>query len=92
MSKKDKEKIETEEVAAQPDVNEEPKEEKKSKKEKKQAAALKGTLCKLVKDDALEKHFKEYSALVCQPAYICKKCGRAAADKKALCKPSSIKK
>lgn len=92
MSKTKKDKEEIAGADAQPEANEELKEEKKSKKEKKHEAVLKGPLCKLVKDDAHEKHFKEYAALVCQPAYICKKCGRAAAEKESLCKPAGIKK
>lgn len=64
-------------------------EEKKQKKEKHEPS-LKGTLCKIVKNSDIEKHFAEYQALVNPPRYICKKCGRAAADKKSLCKPVRI--
>lgn len=52
----------------------------------------KSTLCKLVKKDHLEKHFAEYEELVVNPEYICRKCGRAANDKKSLCKPVPIGK
>jgi hypothetical protein len=75
--------------AVQPDMTKEP--EKKSKKEKKKDKIdLHRPLCKLVHDDILDDHFSEYQALVNPPAYICKKCGRAAADKKSLCKPVRI--
>ena len=78
------------EEMAQP-VAQEPEKEKKSKKEKKKFKAVAhGPLCKLSKSGFVEDHFKEYKALVVPPAYICKKCGRAAADKKSLCKPARI--
>jgi hypothetical protein len=59
---------------------------KKDDKKAKQNVA-KGPLCKLVKKDFLKDHFKEYKALVKEPEYICKKCGRLAKDKRSLCKP-----
>lgn len=72
-------------------ADETPKEEKvKKQKKEKHAASLKGPLCKIVKNSDIEKHFGEYQALVNPPAFICKKCGRAAADKKSLCKPVRI--
>lgn len=49
-------------------------------------------LCKLCKDDCLKKCFDEYSELVSEPKYICKKCGRAARKAKNLCKPEKIAK
>jgi hypothetical protein len=48
-------------------------------------------LCKLVKEDYVEEHFKAYSELVSKPKYICKKCGRASNDEANLCKPKKIK-
>lgn len=48
-------------------------------------------LCKLVKDDILEDDFKTYVKYVRKPHYVCKKCGRAAADEDMLCKPQKIK-
>jgi hypothetical protein len=69
----------------------EPEKEKRSKKEKKKAKEnTRGPLCKLVKSGFMDEHFSEYQDLVNPPAYICKKCGRAAADKKSLCKPVRI--
>ena len=62
----------------------------KKHKEKKTKAMGRGPLCKLAKNGFLDGHFKEYQALVNPPAYICKKCGRAAVDKKSLCKPERI--
>lgn len=47
-------------------------------------------LCKLVKDDALEDSFKEYVALVDQPRFVCRKCGRSANSKDNLCKAEKI--
>ena len=48
------------------------------------------TLCKLIKKDVLDEKFEDYAALVKEPQYICRKCGRAAAKKKHLCKAQSI--
>lgn len=48
------------------------------------------TLCKLVKDDALEKHLEEYKELVARPHCICTKCGRVSEDPKRLCKPEKL--
>jgi len=47
------------------------------------------TLCEL--DKLLEKDFDAYSKLVDKPCYICTKCGRAANEKKVLCKGKKIK-
>lgn len=55
----------------------------KSKIEKKK-------LCKLCKSDCLKNDFSDYTKLVNQPAYVCKKCGRAANVEKNLCKPEEI--
>jgi hypothetical protein len=43
-------------------------------------------LCKLVKRDEL----KLVRTLVTDAAFFCKKCGRAAREKKILCKPSPL--
>jgi hypothetical protein len=47
-------------------------------------------ICKLVKDDALEDHLKEFKALVVDPTHLCIKCGRVANDKKLLCEPEKL--
>lgn len=60
---------------------------KKDKKDKE-----KRTLCKLVKKDFVKEQFSDYQALVADPEYICKKCGRAAKDAASLCKPLPITK
>ncbi len=38
----------------------------------------------------IEKQFAELTAIVAQPKFICKKCGRASSEKKRLCKPAAI--
>lgn len=69
---------------------EEPKSINKNTKDKK--TKKKHTLCKLVKKDYVKEHFPDYQALVADPEYICKKCGRAAKDDASLCKPLPITK
>ncbi len=49
-------------------------------------------LCKLVKDEYLNDHLSEYIAIVKEPKYICKKCGRVANNDKQLCKSKKIKR
>jgi len=44
-------------------------------------------LCYLVNMRFNEKHFKQFKELVRDAKYICKNCGRAAADKESLCRP-----
>lgn len=44
-----------------------------------------GNMCKISKKDYLDKFFEEFKALVKEPEYICKKCGRVAKDKGRLC-------
>lgn len=48
------------------------------------------SLCKLVKKDFLDDELKSYKALVRNPRFICRKCGRAAASKKNLCKTEEL--
>jgi len=48
------------------------------------------SLCKLVKDDALDEHLEEFKKLVAHPTHICVKCGRVCSDKKLLCKPEKL--
>jgi len=43
-------------------------------------------LCKLVKRDEME----QVRRLVKDPAYLCKKCGRAAREQGSLCEPSRL--
>ncbi len=57
-----------------------------SAKKEKKAEDL-GKLCKLAKNKYMDKHTQEYLRLVEDPRYICLKCGRAAHDKKSLCRP-----
>jgi hypothetical protein len=47
-------------------------------------------LCKLADKKYPKKKFAEYAELIRKAAYICEKCGRAAAVKKNLCKPQKI--
>ncbi len=47
-------------------------------------------LCKLADKKYPKKKFAEYAELIREAAYICEKCGRAAAVKKNLCKPQKI--
>lgn len=52
-------------------------------------AKLNKSFCKLDKKDVKE-HLEEIMPLVAQPRFICKKCARAAASKKNLCKPEAL--
>lgn len=65
--------------------------EERHEKKIKKAEKSKKKLCKLVKDDYLKKHFKEYRQLVADPEFLCGKCGRAAKEKASLCKPAPMK-
>lgn len=50
------------------------------------------TLCSMLGKGGLEKEeIKKYMKLVDRPEYVCEKCGRAANDKKNLCRPVKIK-
>ncbi len=51
---------------------------------------MKKKLCANVKNGALKDNLKEYKKLVADARHVCKKCGRAAAKPKTLCKPSKI--
>ncbi len=44
-------------------------------------------LCKLTADGLHLKKPKEYIGLVKKPQYVCKSCGRIAAEKNYLCQP-----
>jgi len=63
------------------------KKKKKDAKSDKKKLNKKRTLCKLVKNDFLKKHFASYKDLVTNPEWICRKCGRVSNDPKILCKP-----
>lgn len=52
-------------------------------------AKLNKSFCKLDKKEVKE-HLDEIMPLVAQPRFICKKCARAAASKKNLCKPEAL--
>jgi lipopolysaccharide biosynthesis regulator YciM len=45
----------------------------------------------LCKWDRIEDRMEELVKIVKSPEYVCKKCGRAARDKKWLCKPVALK-
>jgi hypothetical protein len=47
------------------------------------------TLCEMKKQ--LKADFSTYKKLVCDPTHVCSKCGRAANDRKLLCKPDRLK-
>ncbi|MDP2361812.1 MAG: hypothetical protein Q8O14_13860 [bacterium] len=47
-------------------------------------------LCEWSRKD-LEEHREELMALVARPTHVCRDCGRAAADKDALCKPVKLR-
>jgi len=49
----------------------------------------KKTLCEWNKEK-LKEDFDSYKKLVGVPKFVCKKCGRAALDKKNLCKPEEL--
>ena len=68
------------------------KKKKKDAKSDKKKLNKKRTLCKLVKNDFLKKHFASYKDLVTNPEWICRKCGRVSNDPKFLCKPILLSK
>ncbi len=45
-------------------------------------------LCELKK--SLKADFKAYMQLIRDPTHVCQKCGRAANDKRLLCKPMKL--
>ena len=47
-------------------------------------------LCAWVKNGSHKSDFKQYKDLLRQAKYVCRKCGRAAAKSKCLCKPSKL--
>ena len=47
------------------------------------------TLCEMKK--LLKSDFVLYKQFVCNSTHVCTKCGRAANDKKLLCKPERLK-
>ena len=48
------------------------------------------SLCKWKKAD-YSAEFKKLAKIVGKPKFVCKKCGRAAADEKFLCDPAPLK-
>lgn len=49
------------------------------------ALTMAKTLCEMKKQ--LKSDFLAYKLMVCNASHVCTKCGRAANDKKLLCKP-----
>jgi hypothetical protein len=47
-------------------------------------------LCTIVKNGLSKDSLKDYEDLVRGTKYVCKKCGRAAARRKHLCKPKKL--
>lgn len=47
-------------------------------------------LCYLQNLGYVESNLEDYKSLVQNPQFICKKCGRAAANEKNLCKPDKL--
>ena len=47
-------------------------------------------LCLLKNIGFVKKNLEEYKALVRDPDYVCRKCGRAATQKKNLCKAEKL--
>ena len=47
-------------------------------------------MCKLVSDEFHIKKTKQFTKLVDEPSFVCKKCGRVANKKTHLCKPVSL--
>lgn len=54
------------------------------------AFAMSKTLCEMKK--LLKADFTVYKQYVCGASHVCVKCGRAANDKKLLCKPERLEK
>ena len=59
------------------------------KKQKENAMSKK--LCKLVKDDILDKDIKEYIKFVSDAKFVCRKCGRTAKKEENLCSAKKLK-
>jgi hypothetical protein len=47
-------------------------------------------MCKLVKEEFHLKKTRQFTKLVGDPAFVCKKCGRVANKKTRLCKPVEL--
>jgi hypothetical protein len=47
-------------------------------------------LCYLQNLGYVESNLEDYKKLVRNPRFVCKNCGRAAADEKNLCKPDKL--
>ena len=53
-------------------------------------AAHEEHLCYLQNLGYVESNLEDYKKLVKNPRFVCKNCGRAAADEKNLCKPDKL--
>ena len=47
------------------------------------------TLCQWKKDE-IKDNFEALKEIVRSPRFVCRKCGRAAAEKRCLCKPAKL--
>jgi hypothetical protein len=47
-------------------------------------------MCKLVKEEFHLKKTKQFTKLVVNPQFVCKKCGRVSNKKTYLCKPVEL--
>lgn len=59
------------------------------KKKKKGKGKIKKKFCKLMKEEK-KPAGNELRELAADSCYVCKKCGRAAHEKKVLCKPTEL--
>ncbi len=58
------------------------------KDKKRHSFSTEESLCDLRKQ--IQEHLEEYKQLVRDPAYVCRKCGRAARNADNLCRPEPL--
>jgi hypothetical protein len=49
------------------------------------------TLCAWKREE-IQESLEELRKIVCDPRFVCKRCGRAVSKRKWVCKPESLKK